>query len=157
MPATLTYPGVYIEEIPSGVRTIAGVATSIAAFVGRTARGPVDEPVTISNFGEFERSFGGLWAKSGLGFAVRDFFQNGGAQAVVVRVFKSASQDTAKLERTGVKFEAISPGIWGNKLRLRVVAIPDPPATTIAESLGVGADQLFSLVVRDTEIGRASW
>ena len=42
MPATLTYPGVYIEEIPSGVRTITGVATSITAFVGRALRGPTD-------------------------------------------------------------------------------------------------------------------
>ena len=41
MPATLTYPGVYIEEIPSGVRTITGVATSITAFIGRALRGPV--------------------------------------------------------------------------------------------------------------------
>jgi len=153
MPATLTYPGVYIEEVPSGVRTITGVATSLAAFVGRAARGPVDEPVTISSFGEFERRFGGLWAKSGLGFAVRDFFQNGGAQAVIVRVFKSASQDAAKLERAGVKLEAISPGTWGNKLRLRVVAVPDPPAAAIAESLGVETDQLFTLIVRDTATG----
>ena len=43
MSATLTYPGVYIEEIPSGVRTITGVATSITAFVGRAFRGPTDE------------------------------------------------------------------------------------------------------------------
>lgn len=44
MPAQLTYPGVYIEEVPSGVRTITGVATSITAFVGRAARGPVNDP-----------------------------------------------------------------------------------------------------------------
>ena len=44
MPAALTYPGVYIEEIPSGVRTITGVATSITAFVGYTQRGPTDDP-----------------------------------------------------------------------------------------------------------------
>ena len=43
MPTTPTYPGVYIEEIPSGVRTIMGVATSITAFIGRALRGPVDE------------------------------------------------------------------------------------------------------------------
>ena len=60
MPATLRYPGVYIEEVPSGVRTIVGVATSITAFVGRAARGPVDEPVRVQSFGEYERGFGGL-------------------------------------------------------------------------------------------------
>jgi phage tail sheath protein FI len=60
MPVAVSYPGVYIEEIPSGVRTITGVATSITAFVGRAARGPVSEPTTINSFADFERMFGGL-------------------------------------------------------------------------------------------------
>ena len=88
MPVTPTYPGVYIEEIPSGVRTIVGVATSVAAFVGSAARGPVDQATVINGFGDFERIFGGLWLPSALGFALRDFFLNGGSQAVVVRVKK---------------------------------------------------------------------
>ena len=87
MPAQLTYPGVYIEEIPSGVRTITGVATSITAFIGRARKGPVNEPKTINNYGDFERIFGGLWKESALGFAVRDFFLNGGSQAIIVRLF----------------------------------------------------------------------
>ena len=64
MPVTPTYPGVYIEEVPSGVRTITGVATSITAFIGRARRGPVNESKTINSYGDFERIFGGLWAKS---------------------------------------------------------------------------------------------
>ena len=56
MPASLTYPGVYIEEIPSGVRTITGVATSITAFLGRARLGAINEPVTINSFGDFERN-----------------------------------------------------------------------------------------------------
>ncbi|MEQ1903088.1 MAG: phage tail sheath C-terminal domain-containing protein [Pirellulaceae bacterium] len=97
MPSTLTYPGVYIEEIPSGVRTITGVATSTAAFVGRALRGPVNKAVTINSFGDFERIFGGLWVESKLGFAVRDFYLNGGSQAIIVRLFEpneSAIQNT---------------------------------------------------------------
>src|SRR5829696_5861410 len=78
VPASLTYPGVYVEEIPSGVRPITGVATSITAFVGRARRGPTDEPSTINNFGDFERIYGGLWEESSVSFAVRDFFRNGG-------------------------------------------------------------------------------
>ncbi|KAA3657734.1 MAG: phage tail sheath family protein [Chloroflexi bacterium] len=93
MPVTPTYPGVYIEEIPSGVRTITGVATSITAFVGRAKRGPVDEPITINNYGDFERRFGGLWNDSTLGFAVRDFYLNGGAQAIIVRLFHPTFAD----------------------------------------------------------------
>ena len=93
MPVNPTYPGVYVEEISSGVHTIIGVATSITAFVGRAARGPVDKPVTVNNFGDFERVFGGLWEGSNLGFAVRDFFLNGGSQALVVRLFSPAFAD----------------------------------------------------------------
>jgi len=87
MPVALTYPGVYVEEIPSGVRTIVGVATSITAFIGRAVRGPVNEATTINSFGDFERIFGGLWVESSLGFAVRDFYLNGGSQAIIIRLF----------------------------------------------------------------------
>ena len=87
MPLALTYPGVYVEEIPSGVRTIMGVATSITAFVGRALRGPVNEPVTINSFGDYERIFGGLWTESTMSYAVRDFYMNGGSQAIIVRLF----------------------------------------------------------------------
>lgn len=93
MPATLTYPGVYIEEIPSGVRTITGVATSITAFIGRALRGPTDKAVTINSYGDFERIFGGLWAESSLGYAVRDFYLNGGSQAIIVRLFTPSFAD----------------------------------------------------------------
>jgi uncharacterized protein len=58
MPVNPTYPGVYIEEISSGVRTITGVSTSITAFVGYTPRGELNQAVRIFNFGDFERAFG---------------------------------------------------------------------------------------------------
>jgi uncharacterized protein len=90
MPSALSYPGVYVEEIASGVRTITGVATSVTAFIGRARKGPVDEPVDITSYADFERRFGGLWLDSSMSFAVRDFFTNGGARAVIVRVFGSA-------------------------------------------------------------------
>ncbi|MGK7911162.1 MAG: phage tail sheath family protein [Synechococcus sp.] len=86
MPTTPTYPGVYIEEIPSGVRTITGVATSIAAFIGRTLQGPVNEPTTINSYGDFERLFGGLHEEYLMSYAVKDFYQNGGSQALIVRL-----------------------------------------------------------------------
>lgn len=86
MPSTLSYPGVYIEEIPSGVRTITGVATSITAFIGRAVRGPTNEAVTINSFGDFERRFGGLHEQFLMSYAVRDFYSNGGSQAIIVRL-----------------------------------------------------------------------
>ncbi len=98
MPVAPTYPGVYVEEIPSGVRTITGVATSITAFIGRARRGPVNEAKIINNFGDFERIFGGLWVDSTLGYAVRDFYLNGGSQAVIVRLYHPEFQEDDRQE-----------------------------------------------------------
>src|SRR3954462_6227136 len=93
MPVTPTYPGVYVEEIPSGVRTITGVATSIAGFVGRAQRGPVNQPVVINSYADFERTFGGVAPNSPMGFSVRDFYRNGGSQGIVVRLYRAPDDD----------------------------------------------------------------
>src|SRR3954447_23984753 len=112
MPVAPTYPGVYIEEISSGVRTITGVATSITAFLGRALRGPVNEAVTINSFGDFERIFGGLWADSSLGYAVRDFYLNGGSQAVIVRLihpfYGTTPQSDAKTQATAAAGKVVT-------------------------------------------------
>src|SRR5882757_7135360 len=79
----LTYPGVYIEEVSSGVHTISGVATSIAAFVGYTASGPDHTAIQLFSFADFERVFGGLAADSELSYAVQQFFANGGTTGFV--------------------------------------------------------------------------
>src|SRR5512143_1613330 len=91
MPAAVSYPGVYIEEIPSGVRTITGVATSIAAFVGWAPKGPTDRAELILSWSDFDRKFGGLSADSYLGYAVSHFFANGGQRAYIVRLAMSGS------------------------------------------------------------------
>ena len=88
MPAAKTYSGVYIQEEPSGVRVIKGIATSIAAFVGRTPRGPLNVPWTVYSYSEFERDFGKQGGVDALANAVSDFFTNGGSEALIVRAFK---------------------------------------------------------------------
>lgn len=88
MPVQPTYPGVYVEEIPSGVHPIVGVATSITAFVGRTQRGPVNTAVTVTSLADFQSQFGGLNPTLPMSYAVRDFYLNGGNQAVIVRLFE---------------------------------------------------------------------
>ena len=86
MPVQTTYPGVYIEERPSGVRTIVGVSTSVTAFVGAAERGPVDEPVRIFSFADYVRAFGPpLDDARPLGHVVQHYFANGGSEAIVVR------------------------------------------------------------------------
>lgn len=145
MPATLSYPGVYIEEISSGVRTITGVATSITAFVGRALRGPTDDPVTINSFGDFERNFGGLWVDGTLGYAVRDFYLNGGSQAIIVRLYHSTagSNSKATLSVDGLGLEAKYAGAWANTLRAR-----------IDYDVMNGDANLFNLSVRDGATGQ---
>ena len=91
MAITTSYPGVYIEEVPSRVRTIEGVATSITAFLGRALRGPTGTPATVTSVAEFERVHGRLWSHSTLGYAVQHFFDNGGAEALIVRIHNGAT------------------------------------------------------------------
>src|SRR5262249_46848672 len=87
MPSALTYPGVYIEEISSGVRTIVGVPTSVTAFMGLAPRGPTTgRGVPVFSFDEYQRNFGALDINCPMSFAVRDFFQNGGSKAIIVRL-----------------------------------------------------------------------
>jgi phage tail sheath protein FI len=95
MPVSPTYPGVYIEEIPSGVHTITGVATSITAFLGRTQYGPANVGRTLTSFADYERSFGVLDADYPLGYAIADFFNAGGSQTIVVRLFSDVGANAA--------------------------------------------------------------
>ena len=122
MPVSPTYPGVYIEEIPSGVRTITGVATSIAAFIGRAKRGPVNEAKTINSFADYERIFGGLDLDSAMSYAVRDFYLNGGSQAIIGRLFQAeeSADIVAALIVDNLTLLAANPGSWGNNLRVRI-------------------------------------
>jgi phage tail sheath protein FI len=123
MPVAPTYPGVYIEEIPSGVRTITGVSTSVTAFVGYTAKGEVDEAVHIFSFADFERAFGGLSIDSPLSYCVKHFFQNGGSEAYVVRVAQGAAAASVTLRSAGqavLVITAASAGRWGNNLQIGI-------------------------------------
>jgi phage tail sheath protein FI len=88
---------VYVEEVANRRGAIDGVPTSIAAFVGHARLGPVNEPVAIDSFTDFERTFGGLWQESTLGYSVHQFFANGGRKAVVVRVTDAAVSSAADL------------------------------------------------------------
>lgn len=152
MPITPTYPGVYIEEIPSGVRTITGVATSITAFIGRAWRGPVNDPITINSYGDYERIFGGLWVESSMSFAVRDFYLNGGSQAIIVRLYheEAGKPSNASMDANSLILEAAYPGSWGNFLRVRIDHDVSPE---VAERYELTVDDLFNLTVRDTKTG----
>ncbi|MEO6729694.1 MAG: phage tail sheath C-terminal domain-containing protein [Ferruginibacter sp.] len=168
MPVLPTYPGVYIEELSSGVRTITGVATSITAFIGRARKGPTDEAVQIFNFGDYERKFGGLWDKSTMSFAVRDFFLNGGGMAVIVRVHNGALPAELRIP-TGqpdpddeLNLVAVDPGTWGDKLGVTIdyntkdknAPLPDNKLfnITIIEDGGLN-EKFFNVTLDKTKSG----
>jgi Bacteriophage tail sheath protein len=134
MPSTLTYPGVYVEEVPSGVRTITPVSTSVTAFIGFTARGATNDPQQIFSIADFEREFGGLNVDSDVSYAVQQYFQNGGAQAWIVRVAAgAAAAGISILNAPGgtqvLDVTAPSEGAWGNRVRVDVDYDTSNPAS----------------------------
>jgi phage tail sheath protein FI len=157
MPSALTFPGVYIEELPSGVRTITGVATSVAAFAGWAPKGPTDKAELVLSFPDFERKFGGLHPESYLGSSVSQFFANGGQKAFIVRLVTTGAtapgvDNAATSHQTldnKLTITAKSPGIWGNnyaiitkkraapddtRFQLQVASIKDDPKGIVVES-----------------------
>ncbi len=156
MPVTPTYPGVYVQEVPDNVHTIIPVPTATTAFIGRAKRGPVDDPVVCNSYADFERFFGGLWLHGTLGFAVRDFFLNGGSQAVIVRLYHPAAPEgagRATLAVGNLTLKARSPGAWGNELAARIT-LPDAKiAKQLADRYKVDQGALFNLTIRDRATG----
>lgn len=157
MPVQVSYPGVYIEEIPSGVRTITGVATSIAAFAGWAPKGPTDKAGLVLSWPDFVRQYGGLDSRSLLGYAVSQFFANGGQQAYIIRLINTGDADKTKnaipasVTWAPLTITAQNPGLWatnyaiaiknqasGNRFQLQVVYIdptdPTKKTQTVVES-----------------------
>ena len=111
MPNNPSYPGVYIEEIPSGIRTISGVSTSIAVFIGLASFEKSNDaktlfqpkPRILFSFSEYEQEFGPLHPLSDLAMSVRLFFQNGGSQCYVVNILDQATTARTKIKKTKQK------------------------------------------------------
>lgn len=143
MPQTLSHPGIYVEEIPSGVRPIVGVSTSETAFVDWFPRGRVDTPVRVNNFEEFSRSYGGLHPQSAASYAIYQYFLHGGSVAWIVRANFAASNtatltllDAGSPPQDTLRVDAANPGEWGGRVQVAVVAI-------------AGDDTRFNLFVRE--------
>jgi len=117
MPQALLHPGVYIQEVSSGVRTITGVGTSTALFIGWAPKGPVDKALRLTSFADYERAYGGLDTRSLLGYAVRQFYDNGGSDAYVIRIV-GAGAVVATCSIGTLAIQASSPGAWANNLKV---------------------------------------
>lgn len=157
-----TYPGVYIEELPSGVHTIAGVSTSVTAFVGYTPKGPVNQAVQIFDFGGFTRQFGGISTDSEIGYAVQQFFLNGGSEAWIVRVAQGAATASVTLETlvpaiTGTQVldvSASSDGAWGNYVKLDVDYNTSNPDSSFNLTVSQYVRQGAGLALAQSEVYR---
>lgn len=126
MPVQVSYPGVYIQEVSSGSRTITGVSTSIALFVGMAQQGPLNAAVTVLSYTEFERAFGVSNTLGELHDQVRAFFLNGGSNAVIMRIAQGAAAAGVHLKNAEsspsnvLTLTAVSAGVIGNNLRVHV-------------------------------------
>lgn len=104
--------GIQVREEPGSDQAIVAAPTAITAFVGRCLRGPLDQPVPIGSFADFQRVFGGLWQPSMLSYAVEQYFENGGNAAIVVRVANGARCCTLTLPAgpEALVLSALAPG-----------------------------------------------
>src|SRR5260370_33584348 len=120
----LSSPGVYIVEVPCGGHTITGVSTSIAAFLGRTSKGPLNKAIRIQSPSDYTRAFGGPHPESDLAQSVKMFFENGGTDCYVIRLANGALPAKVHLKsldgKNVLEITAVSPGLLGNGLRLEV-------------------------------------
>ena len=138
-----TYPGVYVQEVSSGVRPIEAASTSTAALVGLAEKGPDDEARRITSWTEFQRYYGSFIGASYLAESVFQFFNNGGSQCYIVRVTPDDDEtaDTTVQNRAdplvanGVRFSAKNSGVWGNFLYLQIEDGSTDPGNTFKVSI----------------------
>ena len=104
--------GVELAQQSRAEHAIESVPTGIAAFVGRTLKGPVNQALRITSFSEFQQHFGGLWQPATLSYAVEHFFENGGREALIVRVANGARPPTVSLPagHGELRLVALNPG-----------------------------------------------
>jgi hypothetical protein len=149
------HPGVYIEEIPSGVKPIEGVSTSVTAFVGSAQRGPAGEAVLIGKLDDYVAEYGNIAGEDDdMGLAVQSFYLNGGRDAYICRLVGAGSNAaSAGISGQGpagggptaaavLTVEATSDGDWGNDVYVQIVK-PDRDALTFDLLVGHRKDGKF--------------
>lgn len=139
----LLHPGVYVQEVSSGVRPIEGVSTSTAAFIGVADKGPIPgtflptgraaQPVMVTSLTDYTRQFGGFRRDSFLTYAVRSFYENGGRRLYIVRVAPAGATGARvpvfspplSPPTSSLPIEAANAGAWGNNIWIATAASSD--------------------------------
>jgi hypothetical protein len=133
--------GITIAEQNGPEHAIARAAVSATAFIGRTLKGPVNTPVSIASFAEYQHVFGGVWQPSTLSYAVEQYFDNGGRQAIIVRVANGGRPPTITLPAGGARLTLI--GLWpGTREFLR--------ASVDYDGIAANEPDRFNLVLQRT-------
>ena len=128
MLTALRTPGAYYQSVDAGGPEVTALRTDIAGFVGIAERGPLDLPVPVQSWRQFVSWFGDVTPAGYLAYAVRGFFENGGARCWVVRVASldpAAGAVAASAELAGASgpawcVRASTEGDWGDRLSLAV-------------------------------------
>lgn len=170
----VSYPGVYIQEVPSGVHTVTSVSTSITAFIDFFKQGPLNQAVEIFGMTDFERIYGGLDDRSEGSYAISQFFLNGGSDAYVIRVAKDTAANPLKKASVKIKtdtspggavimeVQAVNEGIWGNNVRVAIDNNTTDPtklfnmyvtryASTSAKAAALATEKYLNLTVDSTK------
>ncbi|MEO0425115.1 MAG: phage tail sheath C-terminal domain-containing protein [Pseudomonadota bacterium] len=123
-------PGVFYERVDASAPGISALRTDVAAFVGVAERGPVNEPVPVQSFRQFQAHFGSFIGAGYLAYAVHAFFEGGGERCWVVRVTAATGDQRARAaslwlsDTVGAltwRLVASSPGVWGDALRVQLI------------------------------------
>lgn len=160
MPVTPTYPGVYVQEVPSGVRTIVGVSTSICMFIGTAKKGPMYKPVRCTSYTDFVRAFSDDTSAGQLANYVKLFFLNGGTDCYVQRIANGAAQAAVALKNeTGsevLKLTAKDAGLSGENIRAVVTySGPQPEAAFNLDLFRWEIDSAGNRAKKDAESWKA--
>jgi hypothetical protein len=137
-------PGVYVEEVSSGSKPIEGVGTAVGAFLGFAEKGPLNDPVLVTNWTQFSQTFGGFVEGAYLAHAVYGYFLNGGGRAYIVRI---GADDSVAARPARAQLPA---GDGKTPLVLRAVPTDEAEADLVVEVQDASepSDDAFKLVVK---------
>ena len=163
---TYETPGLYYERLDRAQRPLPALRMDVTGFVGIAERGPVDRPVPVESFRQFETRFGGFVGGGFLAYALKGFFDNGGGRAWIVRVASTEPETEAAVAVLPVplpfwRIEASSPGSWGNGLSVAIapgrrvetrgaVDTADRLSCPVASTAGFGRDSLVQITQAGT-------
>lgn len=132
-------PGVYVEEYDNSPRSIEGVGTSTAGFIGLAERGPVvGAPTLVTSFSSFTKQFGGFLSEFVFGEyrylanSVEQFFMNGGTRCFIARVIPEDAK-CAQAKKGILTLTAANEGKWGNKIQFTIGAVTKKKLQIVAK------------------------